>query len=449
MRTPSSLGRAYRSVCYIILGTASAALASDVVLQKVPTLTVEQAPAYPQNLARYHLGAQVEAGTQSKPISSLQISSSSEDQNAAEAALLCDDPTVGYKLSSGLTTLLVSLPKIENIETVSFLNTGARGEVTIAVASAKLPADSPQWRTAVHEQLSEEGIKAKIGPGEAKYVKVTFNVTQPGRIAGFGVYSPAGVADFTMPRPRKFTAQDHSASFALINYNLSDLHAKARALYVSSGSELKQANNMIDDQTSTSYNFTADDNSPTAVIDLGKVCTVQRLSAIYSGRPGSIDFYVMQSLPAHQTDGNASATSSENTPDQLKVDADAFAKLKPVGSVVDDGKQGRASVNFSPTAGRYVMLRWIPASHADNSFSVAEIAAFGPGQNSLLASNGNFSTAERKTLSDSKDVADSKDLGDNKESPAEGPPPPAEGPPPGLPDPPPFTFIPQIVPTSP
>lgn len=230
------------------------------------------------------------------------------------------------------------------------------------------------------------------------------------------------------------------ATFALINYSLKN---KARALYVSSGNDLKLANSMIDNQTATSFGFAADDSSPTAVIDLGKVCTVRHLSAIYSARPGSIDFYVMKSLPG---------TDRDNSPDILKLDSNAFASLKPVGSTIDDGSQGRAAIDFPATTGRYVMMRWIPASHSDSSFTVAELTASGPDQRNLIASSGNFSstTSERKVVSDSKDVADSKDMADNKDIPSEGPPePPAEGPPPTLPDPPPFTFIPQLVPASP
>ena len=116
------------------------------------------------------------------------------------------------------------------------------------------------------------------------------------------------------------------ATFALINYS-----NKARALYVSSGNDLKLANSMIDDQAATSFGFSAEDSSPTAVIDLGKVCTVRRLSAIYSARPGSIDFYVMKSLPG---------TDRDNSPDTLKLDSNALASLKPVGSTIDDGTRG-------------------------------------------------------------------------------------------------------------
>ena len=234
------------------------------------------------------------------------------------------------------------------------------------------------------------------------------------------------------------------ATFALINYNVRDAHAKARALYVSSGSDLKLANSMIDDQVATSFGFSAEDKSPTAVIDLGKVCTVRRLSAVYSARPGSIDFYVLQSLPG---------TDRDNSAGTAKIDSNALASLKRAGSVVDDGTQGRASIDIPATNGRYLMLRWIPAAHEDSSFTVAEVSAFGTGGGSLLASNGNFSsnqtTAEHKVATDSKDVADSKDVSDSKDVPdTVGAGPPAEGPPPGLPPPPPFTFIPQLVPAS-
>ena len=123
--------------------------------------------------------------------------------------------------------------------------------------------------------------------------------------------------------------------------------------------------------------------------------------------------------------------------------------MKRVGSAVDDGREGRASVEFPATTGRYVMVRWIPASHADPAFTVAEVSAFGAQRDgNLLASSGNFSTT-RTVAADSKDVADSKDIGETKDIPAEGPPAaPAEGPPPPLAPPPPFTFIPQLVPVS-
>jgi hypothetical protein len=225
------------------------------------------------------------------------------------------------------------------------------------------------------------------------------------------------------------------ASFALMNYNV---RSAARALYVSSGTDLALASNMIDNQAATSYGFSPADNSPVTIIDLGKVSTVRRLSAVYTPRATGIDFYVLQSVPGMDAD---------NSPNALKLDDKTLAKMKAVGSVIDDGTQGRASIDIPATSGRYVMLRWTPAAHSDTPFTVAEVSAFSPSRGNLLASNRDFSNA--RTTSDSKDVADSKDVSDSKDIPEEAPPqPPAEGPPPPLQGPPPFTFIPQLTPVS-
>jgi hypothetical protein len=221
------------------------------------------------------------------------------------------------------------------------------------------------------------------------------------------------------------------ASFALINYNV---RTQARALYVSSGADLNLANNMIDDQAATSFVFSPTDNSPVAVIDLGKVATVRRLSAVYSPRATSIDFYVLPTLPGSDSDG------------ALKLDEKTFSNFKSVASAIDDGTQGRATVDFPATSGRYVMVRWSPASHSDTAFTVAEVSAFSPSRGNLLASNRDFSSAQ--TTADSKDVVDSKDVGESKDQPEVAPAPPAEGPPPPLAPPPPFTFIPQLSPQS-
>ena len=430
--------------CCVILSNASGLIAAELVLQKVPPLTVAQAPGYPENLARYHLGANVEAEPQSTSITGLQLSSKSEDTNTAEAALLCDDPTVGYALPSGRTTLLVSFPKIENVDSISFLNRGSKGSVSIATASAKLSADSPQWHDVSQQEIDADTVKAKIGPSEAKYVRLTFNVTEPGRIAGLGVYSTAAVSDFTMPRVHKVNLQDRSDSFALISYNLTNLHSRSRVIYVSSGNDLNLANNMIDSQPATSFAFTAADGSPTAIIDLGKVTALRRISALYSGRQGTLDFYVLQSLPG-----------SEAAPKNLHIDDNMLAGMKPVGSVADDNG-GRVAIDFPVTAGRYIMVKWNPATHEGTAFSVAEIAAFGGGEPPNLIT-ANMTRTERNSEISSegkdfggKDFAEGKDFKDSKEVPAEGPPDaPAEGPASPLPPPPPFNFVPLIVPVSP
>ena len=405
--------RSFAVVGSAFLSLTSLSTAAELVLQKVPPLTVEQAPAYPENLARYPLGAQVEISPKS--------------DSAGEAALLAGDPTATYAIGSGTTTMLVSLARIDNIDSISFLNQGAKGHVTIATSNAKLAADSPQWNNIGEQDLSGENVKVKVGPSEAKYLKLTFNVNEPGRIADLGVYSTPTVAAFTMPRK--------SESVGMVSYNLTNLHAKARAVYVSSGEDVKQANNMIDDQPGTVYNFAPPDAAPTAVVDLGKVTKLRRISALYSPVRGTLEFYVLQSLP-----GGPQAASAKS----LQLDDAALAGMHRVGSVTDDGA-GRAAVDFPETTGRYILLKWTPAEPG-SAFSIAEIAAFGnEKRENLVAANTSGETAER-TSGDGKDF---KDLGDAKEMPEEGPEAPGEGPGSELPPPPPFVFTPVVAPASP
>jgi hypothetical protein len=298
------------------------------------------------------------------------------------------------------------------------------------MSSAKV-SDENSWRVVAEKDLNGDSLHAKVGPIEAKYVKLAFEVTEPGRIAALGVYSTPSVAAFTMPRARKMNL-GASDSFALISYNQSDVHTKSRAAYVSSGN-IREANNMIDDQSATTYTFASGDSQPTAVIDLGRVTNLRRITALYTPRPGIVSFYVLESLP-----GQANSTKT------LKLDDAALANLKPVGSVADGS--GRAAIDFPETTGRYILVKWAGTAEDGKPFAVAEIAAFGGGRSDNLVASNNAAAIQDRYESDGKSVAEGKDFKDFKEMPEEGP---AEGPPTPLSPPVPFTFIPEILPTSP
>jgi len=419
------------STFFLGFGIAISISGADLVLQKVPPLTVAQAPNYPQNLARVDLGAQIESDV--------------PDDASSSVPFLSGDPASVYGLRTGTTRLLISLAQIENIDSIAFLNSEAKGTVTIAMSSAKLSPEGPQWHDAGQEELSSGVISARIGPAEAKYLRLTFNVSSPGRIGCLGIYSAAPVSDFTMPRARKIAAASSADARAKANYNLADLHAKARTIFVSSGDDLKLAYNMIDGQPGTAYGFAANDAAPTAIIDLGHSVSVNRISTFSTPSSATVTFYLLGALPGNNT-GNLESS--------LRIDPQTLAAFRTVGTGNDDGS-GRVAVDFEETTGRYVMLVWTPSTRNAN-LSVAEVGVFGPASNArLLAANtiGNnpSDTSDSKTVHDSKDAKDfSKDF--SKEIPGEGPAEeqaPGEGPAPELPRPPPFVFIPRVVPTSP
>lgn len=420
------------SFCGSIVAGCASLRAGEIVLYRVPAITAAQAASLPQNLANIERGAKLEA-----------VGRSSADSSVL-SSLISGDPAANYPLLRGVTSVTLSLPQIENLDRIS-LSCSAEGTLSIATSNANLPPENPQWHNATPQNLATS-VTANVGPAEAKYVRLTFNITAPGRVAGLAVYGNRSLGNPAFHGGlQKRLLKGGPVSFGLVS--LANVNAKARAVYVSS--DVRGADNMIDDQIATSYSFAAADVSPVAIVDLGKVCSLRRLSAAFGPSRGNLEFYVLQALPG--------APSSGTLPDTLQLTDSAFASLKPAGSGMDDGTQGHASVEFPATAGRYVVVRWIPATQEGGSFTIAEIAAFGSDEaNPLLAVNlnvgGQNGSAESKDFQSNelggKEVIEAKDF---KDIPAEGPgeaAPPAEGPPPNLPRPPPFTFIPQIQPIS-
>src|SRR5438034_3254501 len=145
-----------RALTFLLgLGIGISASGADLVLQKVPPLTVTQAPNYPENLARLDLGAQIESDMPGDASSSVPF--------------LSGDPASVYALRTGTARLLISLAKIENIDSVAFLNSEAKGTVSVATSTAKLSPERPQWHEAMQKELFSGLISARLGPAEAKY----------------------------------------------------------------------------------------------------------------------------------------------------------------------------------------------------------------------------------------------------------------------------------------
>lgn len=413
MNKIGGLRRVWIFGCCLLLAQTAGLKAADLVLQRV-ALASQLSPPSPENVGLRPV-MEVEVLSQSDSTADLELSSKSETPDTSDTTTP-GDSNAGYLVSYGSTTVLASLPKTEIIEGIGFRNNGAQGKVLVSIANARFPAAGPQWRPTMKQDLTPGMDKIKVGPMEAKYIKLTFIVTKAGRVGDVGVYSTPLVSNLTR------------ASVA--SYDFGDVCSGAHAIYVSSGESVNLANKMIDGQAATCYRFAANDIRPVAIIDLGDGTTLGRISSIYSPTNGSVDFYVLKTLPRDVT------SISSDGADTLHLSETALSQLKPIGSAVDDST-GRAAINFPATTGRYIMLKWNPATQQGTSFRVAEIAAFrssGTQSTSLRVANVGLDGADGKDISEGKDKDVTMDVKDFKaccnepESPAEGPPPDAEPP---------------------
>ena len=190
--------------------------------------------------------------------------------------------------------------KIENIATIRFRIPARKVTVTDRNSERKTCLRTARNGTRLRSRNSHRLIAGERRSGEAKYVRLSFNVTRARSHRRLRRLLDAASFRFHRDRARrKLPTQEKSRQLRvdLIQSRPTFTRKRARSMSVP-GQRSAQANNMIDDQTATRLRFATGDSSPTAVIDLGKVRTLRRLSAVYSPRPATLHFYVLKLLPA-------------------------------------------------------------------------------------------------------------------------------------------------------
>jgi hypothetical protein len=248
-------------------------------------------------------------------------------------------------------------------------NASASGEMTVAVSNYRLPARSAKW-IEVNSGTSFTGKRLfdlSLAGTEARYVKLSFHVTKAGSIAGLGLYGAQSLEKFAA-RQRGVVRVTNSAATRrledMLNFNFANLYARARIVFISSGSE-EYAKRMIDDDVITSFQFASSDPHPTVIVELAERERLHRVSAIYKMEKGRLDVFMLEDLGANPGD---------------------LSGAKPIASVTDTAGAGKAALDFDPHGGRYVALRWTPAdATTPRGFEVAELSAFGEMPLSMLS----------------------------------------------------------------
>jgi hypothetical protein len=142
-----------------------------------------------KSLARLTSGAEIECTTPDGRVAAVTTPS---DRNKSAAAVIMDDDTVSCPLPTGETTFVIKLPTTSLLDRFTFVNenAAAAGELKIAVSNSKLPAGSPKWQP-VDGSISftnKRLFNLSILGVEARYVRLSFHVHRPGRIASLGLY---------------------------------------------------------------------------------------------------------------------------------------------------------------------------------------------------------------------------------------------------------------------
>ena len=312
----------------------------------------------PKNLARLNCGAQLNVSGQASPTKA-----------ADTRTLLLDDQTLDYQLRPGDTSFVITLPKISLVDRFTFINEEAqlKGTVQVAVSNARPGVGASEWQSAGREtQLNgTRFVNVPLTGLEAKYIRVTFRVDHEGTIAGIGLYGRKTLESFSQQRPRG-TEQTTNVAYTLptgraydgLHYNFANLYARARVVYVSSGS-LSLAQRTIDDDPATGFEFAVDDRRPTIVLQLAESQRLRRISAVYEMQAGQLEVFLLDRIP-----GDTSAPNLD--------------QLRPVLTLTDEHASGKAAADFEPRGARFIALRWtrLGAATKAHTFGMCEIGAF-------------------------------------------------------------------------
>jgi|GEM_PF-2817316 len=331
---------------------------------------------FSKNLSRHHMGAVVMS-----PTESLLLSSDDVDRNRSAHSLLVEDPSIGFPVGTGTSSVELKLAEIEILESLSFSNEGAVGRVTVSTAITKSAVDENRWQEISYTAFDEEkrAVSVELSGVDAKYVKIEWEVATPGKVHNFGIFGEPRAQEFELKEVGNGQQvisdnTDTHAGIASVDYNLVSVYSGARLAYVSSGSG--DATALIDGDSSTSYSFDSTDEYPTVIIDLGVQQAVTRASALYDQKAAKLAFFSLTDLP-----------ESTDWVGRTSFEEQELARYRPVGLASDNGGLGRAAMDFDATEGRFVVFQFAPASSEGANFEVVDLAAFakGVGSNHMVA----------------------------------------------------------------
>ena len=305
----------------------------------------KQLQVFPKNLARQHLGSNLFV---------FNTANGTYVPTEASAAWLDDDATTGWPVMAGKQSYLLVLSEPELLTNFSVSARAANGTVTLFAGDEPTAPGSSSWKP-VAKDVAFDAINdhrlAKPFNTFAKYLLIQTDIADPGPIYGLYVYSDKAAVNYNLQKREQ--SIDARAIFGQYTNNqtgfsLSGLYSGARVSAAETTGGAVSWQRAIDDNPETAVSVPA---GKTTTVALAGVKELSRVSVyVDKGAKGKLDFYT-----------TASPT--------------ATAPSSPTVSIVLDGTNPRASIDFPKTEAAQLQARWTPDNGTD-SLTVRELSAF-------------------------------------------------------------------------
>lgn len=245
--------------------------------------------------------------------------------------LLTDDPSLFAKLPSGTSSAVIDISEQTIVNFTSFINDGAAGVVAIAAST-----NNNDWVTVSKEALESNArlIQLSFAGIQAKYVKISFELSKAGSISSLKVLGTNKISDYLPQQVKK----KGSGSASGIDGTKPVYMYPTPSFY----GELENGQG--------SYKFPeTNEKYRTVIYSLGDLETIAKFSAAYSKVPTRLEVFVFDSLP-EKKDWRGKAT----------FDPSILDVTKPVATGEDARGIGYIDINSKPVTARYVVMRFEP-----------------------------------------------------------------------------------------
>lgn len=359
----------------------------------------KQLQIFPKNLARQHLGSNL-----------FIFSPANQTYTPTEAAAswLDDDATTGWPVMAGKQSYLLVLSEPEVLANFSISARPATGTISLFAGDEPTAPGSSTWKPLAKNVPFDSVNNKKLGKSLnhfAKYLLIETDIADPGPVYGLYVFGDKPAVSYSLRK--RVQAIDARAIFGeFVNnqtdFNLGALHSGARVSYANSAGAYLSWQRAIDDNPETSVTLSGTGNESGAVISFNQQRAVSRISVLTdAGAKGKLDFYAM-----------ASPVASTGPRSAVPLDA-----ATPTVSVVLDGTNARASIEFPAVEAGQLAVRWSPTNAGEN-LTVREIATFnGVTLDAYEVSLSPEVVAEyRPASANSSEESSYEPIGDGKES---------------------------------
>lgn len=423
----------HRLTAFAVIASAAASFAASNDGDIAKRLQI-----YPKNFARQHVGANLFVYNEA---------SKSYSNTEAAAAWLDDDVVTGWPPMSGKQHYLLSLEEPQLLTNFCFSGRSSKGTVSIYAGDEIAAPGAKSW-TPLAADIPIASINevkmSKPFSRFAKYILIETNLESPG--TWYSVYLYGEQPAVTYSLARRASSLDTASVFgAFVNlptsFNLAGLYAHGAVTHASADAGFVGWQKAVDDNPQSGVAIAPTSTESGLAIRLANPRALSRISILTdASAKGRLDFFVVTDAQA-----SAAATGSQyikaatdSTAPAAPGQAISLADLTPSASMVLDGTNARANIEFPAETGEVLLARWTPETDGQ-ALNVREVNAFGEptlasyelsrSQESIAELNAAPSRSDDAGESDyAGDSSDYKDYADYKGGKEALPPEVAEGP---------------------